>query len=85
MAFAAGGLARVDVAAKAAAGSLWIYTTADAAATVETANYFDDVLTEMADNDVVLVISTNATPFVKFYRVANSGTHVTLGVKVALA
>lgn len=65
-----------------ATAGLWHYKTNDAAATVETANYFNSLVGEMNVGDVIWASLAQATaPIGKTYTVtANSGTVVTIAV-----
>ena len=62
--------AGLDAGANIAAGRIFIYKTPDAQATVEGDGYFDVLATEqvIGDDDLLMVISTNATPFTQLYR-----------------
>lgn len=77
--------APLDAGANINAGRVFIYRTADAAGTVETSGYFDGVAAKINSGDVVLVVSTNATPFAKFYRLINTAGVITVGTAVAFA
>lgn len=73
MAYAASGLARIGGDSN---GSLWMYTTADAIATVNTAGYFNGAANMLAVRDLVIVCDTNA-PTTNFVNVlSNTGTVV---------
>lgn len=52
------------------------YATADSKATVETAGYFDEASDELQDEDLILVVASNAT---KVYEIAIAAGVVTLG------
>ncbi len=56
MAFSASGLTRIGGDSN---GSLWMYTSADAIATVNTAGYFNDAANMLAVRDAILVRDTN--------------------------
>jgi len=73
MAYAASGLARIGGDSN---GSLWMYTTADAIATVNSAGYFNGAANMLAVRDLVIVCDTNA-PTTNFVNVlSNTGTVV---------
>ena len=62
MAYAASGLTRLGGDSN---GSLWRYTTTDAIATVNTANYFNDAIGMIRSLDVIIAVtSTGGTPAV---------------------
>lgn len=67
------------------AGNIWMYTSADAIATVVAANYFTNAADlGMAVNDLVFVIDT-ATPLVSSTRVtavASTGSTCSTGVTI---
>jgi hypothetical protein len=73
MAYAASGLARIGGDSN---GSLWMYTTTDAIATVNTAGYFNGAANMLAVRDLVIVCDTNV-PTTNFVNVlSNTGTVV---------
>jgi len=73
MAYAASGLARIGGDSN---GSLWMYSSADAIATVNTAGYFNDAANMLAVRDLIIVCDTN-TPTTNFVNVlSNTGTVV---------
>ena len=73
MAYAASGLARIGGDSN---GSLWMYTSADAIATVNSAGYFNDAASMLAVRDLIIVCDTN-TPTTNFVNVlSNTGTVV---------
>ena len=73
MAYAASGLARIGGDSN---GSLWMYTSADAIATVNTSGYFNDAANMLAVRDLIIVVDTN-TPTTNFVNVlSNTGTVV---------
>ncbi|MAO21389.1 MAG: hypothetical protein CMJ25_11625 [Phycisphaerae bacterium] len=73
MAYAASGLARIGGDSN---GSLWMYTTADAIATVNTEGYFNSAANMLAVRDLVIVCDTNV-PTTNFVNVlSNTGTVV---------
>ena len=73
MAYAASGLARIGGDSN---GSLWMYSTADAIATVNTSGYFNDAANMLAVRDLIIVCDTN-TPTTNFVNVlSNTGTVV---------
>lgn len=57
---------------------LWMYSTADTVATVNTADYFLSAINELSLNDVLFVVSsTGGTPVVTInYVNANDGTTI---------
>ena len=82
MAYAASGLTRLGGDSN---GSLWRYTTTDAIATVNTANYFNDAANMLAVRDLVIVHDTN-TPTTNFDTVlSNNGTAVDVSDGTAVA
>jgi hypothetical protein len=73
MAYAASGLARIGGDSN---GSLWMYTTTDAIATVNSAGYFNGAANMLAVRDLVIVCDTNV-PTTNFVNVlSNTGTVV---------
>ena len=73
MAYAASGLARIGGDSN---GSLWMYTTTDAIATVNTEGYFNGAANMLAVRDLVIVCDTNV-PTTHFVNVlSNTGTVV---------
>lgn len=73
MAYAASGLARIGGDSN---GSLWMYTSADAIATVNSAGYFNGAANMLAVRDLIIVCDTNA-PTTNFVNVlSNTGTVV---------
>lgn len=77
MAFERSGLARVS-GANSDAGSMWMYKSTDAIATVIAANYFLDAILELKLNDVIFVISSSGgTPAVTItYVNSNTGSAI---------
>ena len=77
MAFTRSSLARVS-GANSNAGSMWMYATADAIATVIAADYFLEAITEIKLNDLIVVTSsTGGTPAMTFtYVNANDGATI---------
>ena len=79
MAFALTGLSRVS-GANSDAGTMWMYSTADAIATVIAVDYFLEVTNQMNINDIIWVISsTGGTPAVTITYV-NASTAATIDV-----
>lgn len=73
MAYAASGLARIGGDSN---GSLWMYSTADTIATVNTSGYFNSAAGMLAVRDLIIVCDTNA-PTTNFVNVlSNTGTVV---------
>ena len=73
MAYAASGLARIGGDSN---GSLWMYTTTDAIATVNTSGYFNSAANMLAVRDLVIVCDTNV-PTTNFVNVlSNTGSVV---------
>jgi len=82
MAYAASGLARIGGDSN---GSLWMYTTADAIATVNTEGYFNSAANMLAVRDLVIVCDTNV-PTTNFVNVlSNTGTVVDVSDGTAVA
>ena len=82
MAYAASGLTRLGGDSN---GSLWRYTTTDAIATVNTANYFNDAANMLAVRDVIIVADTNV-PTTNFVTVlSNTGSVVDVSDGTAIA
>tara|TARA_R110002012_G_scaffold252741_1_gene431696 strand:+ start:865 stop:1128 length:264 start_codon:yes stop_codon:yes gene_type:complete len=82
MAYAASGLARIGGDSN---GSLWMYTTADAIATVNTEGYFNSAANMLAVRDLVIVCDTNV-PTTNFVSVlSNTGTVVDVSDGTAVA
>jgi len=73
MAYAASGLARIGGDSN---GSLWMYTTTDAIATVNSSGYFNSAANMLAVRDLVIVCDTNV-PTTNFVNVlSNTGSVV---------
>ncbi len=73
MAYSASGLARIGGDSN---GSLWMYTSADAIATVNTAGYFNSAANMLAVRDLIIVRDSNA-PTTSFCTVlSNTGSVV---------
>ena len=82
MAYAASGLTRLGGDSN---GSLWRYTTTDAIATINSANYFNDAANMLAVRDHVIVHDTNV-PTTNFVTVlSNNGTAVDVSDGTAVA
>jgi N-acetylmuramic acid 6-phosphate (MurNAc-6-P) etherase len=83
MAFTPASLTRL---AGASGVSLWHYSTADSAADVNTAGYFNSAANMLGLNDVIIAVtSTGGTPVVSHtYVNANSGTVVDVVDGVAI-
>ena len=82
MAFARSGLSRVG---GSGGGSVWLYATEEAVATVLGANFFVPAKDEINVGDVVLVVDTNAVDFTVSFCVANNGsTTVTMASGTAI-
>lgn len=73
--------------ASGAPNSHWTYETADAAATVEAANYFNGAVADLLKGDTIqATMAKGGTPVAKHYVVtANSGTAVTIVIFGAAA
>jgi hypothetical protein len=56
MAYSASGLSRIGGDSN---GSFWMYTSADAIATVNSSGYFNDAANMLSVRDVILVCDTN--------------------------
>ena len=73
MAYAASGLARIGGDSN---GSLWMYTSADAIATVNSSGYFNGAANMLAVRDLIIVCDTNV-PSTNFVNVlSNTGSVV---------
>ena len=82
MAFASSGLTRVGGDSN---GSLWMYTSADPIADVNTAGYFNDAANMLDVRDLIIVRDTNA-PTTSFVTVlSNTGTVVDVSDGTAVA
>jgi len=82
MAYSASGLARIGGDSN---GSLWMYTSADAIATVNTSGYFNNAANMLAVRDLVIVCDTNV-PTTNFCTVlSNTGTVVDVSDGTAVA
>ncbi len=82
MAYAASGLTRLGGDSN---GSLWRYTTTDAIAAVNSANYFNDAANMLAVRDLIIVHDTNV-PTTNFVTVlSNNGTAVDVSDGTAVA
>lgn len=83
MAFSASGLTNL---ATASGVNLWNYTTADAIADVNTADYFLDAIDMIRVNDVMIIVSsTGGTPVVSHaYCNSNTGTAIDIVNGVAI-
>lgn len=77
MAFSRNGLSRVS-GANSDAGTMWMYSTTDAIATVIAANYFLNAINEIKLNDVIWAItSTGGTPAITItYVNSNTGSAI---------
>jgi len=82
MAYAASGLARIGGDSN---GSLWMYSTTDTIATVNSSGYFNDAANMLAVRDLIIVCDTN-TPTTNFVNVlSNTGTVVDVSDGTAVA
>lgn len=83
MAYSASGLTLVG---GSSVQRMWIYTTADTIATVNTADYFLDAIGEIRVNDVITVVSsTGGTPVVSHaYCNSNTGSAIDIINGVAI-
>jgi len=82
MAFASSGLTRVGGDSN---GSLWMYTSADAIATVNTAGYFNSAANMLAIRDLIIVRDSNV-PTTSFCTVlSNTGSVVDVSDGTAVA
>lgn len=82
MAYAASGLARIGGDSN---GSLWMYTTVDPIATVNTSGYFNNAANMLAVRDLIIVCDTNV-PTTNFVNVlSNTGTVVDVSDGTAVA
>ena len=82
MAYAASGLSRLSGDSN---GNLWQYTTTDAIAAINSANYFNDAANMLSVRDVIIVKDTN-TPTTNFVTVlSNNGTAVDVSDGTAIA
>ena len=82
MAYAASGLARIGGDSN---GSLWMYTTTDPIADVNTSGYFNDAANMLAVRDLIIVCDTNV-PTTNFVNVlSNTGTVVDVSDGTAVA
>ena len=81
MAYAASGLARIGGDSN---GSLWMYTTTDAIATVNTSGYFNSAANMLAIRDLIIVCDTNV-PTTNFVNVlSNTGSVVDVSDGIAV-
>jgi len=82
MAYSATGLTRIGGDSN---GSLWMYTSADAIATVNTSGYFNSAANMLAVRDLVIVCDTNV-PTTNFCTVlSNTGSVVDVSDGTAVA
>lgn len=82
MAYSASGLARIGGDSN---GSLWMYTSADAIATVNTSGYFNSAANMLSVRDLVIVCDTNV-PTTNFCTVlSNTGSVVDVSDGTAVA
>lgn len=82
MAFSSANLTRVGGDSN---GSLWMYTSADAIAAVNTAGYFNDAANMLAVRDLIIVRDTNV-PTTNFCTVlSNTGSVVDVSDGTAVA
>ena len=82
MAYSASGLARIGGDSN---GSLWMYTSADAIATVNTSGYFNSAANMLAVRNLVIVCDTNV-PTTNFCTVlSNTGSVVDVSDGTAVA
>ena len=63
---------------------LWVYSSADAIATVNSAGYFNDSATMLTVRDVIIVLDTNTptTSFVSVLSNTGSGVDVSDGLAI---
>lgn len=71
MAFSRSGLQRIG-GANSDAGSLWMYSSTDTVATINTADYFLDAINEINVNDVLLIASSTGGTAVVTINYCNS-------------
>jgi len=82
MAYSASGLARIGGDSN---GSLWMYTSADAIATVNTSGYFNSAANMLSVRDLIIVCDTNV-PTTNFCTVlSNTGSVVDVSDGTAVA
>ena len=82
MAYAASGLARIGGDSN---GSLWMYSTTDAIAAVNSSGYFNDAANMLAVRDLIVVHDTNV-PTTNFVTVlSNTGSVVDVSDGTAVA
>jgi|TARA_R110002020_G_scaffold15864_6_gene56558 hypothetical protein len=82
MAYSASGLARIGGDSN---GSLWMYTSADAIATVNTSGYFNSAANMLSVRDLIMVRDTNV-PTTNFCTVlSNTGSVVDVSDGTAVA
>ena len=82
MAYTASGLTRIGGDSN---GSLWMYTTTDAIATVNTEGYFNSAADMLSVRDLIIVRDTNV-PTTNFVTVlSNTGTVVDVSDGTAVA
>jgi len=82
MSYSASGLARIGGDSN---GSLWMYTSADAIATVNTEGYFNSAANMLTVRDLIMVRDTNV-PTTNFCTVlSNTGTVVDVSDGTAVA
>lgn len=78
MAFDPDGLQRIG-GANSDSRAVWVYASADTAATVTAADYFLDRITEMKLLDIVIIVDTAGVVTIS-YVATNNGTTIDLGV-----
>ena len=82
MAYSASGLARIGGDSN---GSMWMYTSADAIATVNTSGYFNSAANMLSVRDLIMVRDTNV-PTTNFCTVlSNTGSVVDVSDGTAVA
>ena len=82
MSYSASGLARIGGDSN---GSLWMYTSADAIATVNTSGYFNSAANMLSVRDLIMVRDTNV-PTTNFCTVlSNTGSVVDVSDGTAVA
>lgn len=74
MAFSRDGLARIG-SGLGAQSTVWVYTSADTAATVTAADYFLEAVNEMEVGDLVFIYDTAGVTTISFVK-TNTGTAI---------
>jgi len=76
MAFDSAGWVSACVSKRGNAPSLYLYTTADTQATINTAGYFNDLVNTLEVGDIIMCYDSTTPSLVVTYVLSNDGTDV---------